>query len=343
MKLRILLNLIFLTSFCCFAMESQSDFAKASTDRETFPFGKLPRDIKEEILSWEKIDKSDPQKLAEGLIRSIRQYNAIPKTINKDFYAYITESFNKFLDNLNDEDFKSLNQYISYSLTKHFAQKRLPKDFNLLIRLLKKLNKLNASTKDQVDQFLIWYVVNNRLENLMELIKADGDVNAKDKGGMTALMWAGETGNVEIAKLLIDKKADINAKDWTGRNALMWAIAKHHPSVVKLLIDNGADVNLQNNNGWTALMYASKEINNEIVKLLIDNNADVNAKDNDGYSALMLASEYGRGETVKLLIDEGADVNIKDNDGWAALELAKKYGFENIANLIEAKLKEQQK
>ena len=71
--------------------------------------------MKEEVLSWEKIDKNDPQKLAEGLIRSIRQYNAIPKTINKEFYNYTTESFNRFLDNLTDEDFKKLNQYISDS------------------------------------------------------------------------------------------------------------------------------------------------------------------------------------------------------------------------------------
>ena len=56
MKLKILLNLILLTSsFGCFAMEcpnqqTKSDYAKASTDRETFPWEKLPSDIKKRGL-----------------------------------------------------------------------------------------------------------------------------------------------------------------------------------------------------------------------------------------------------------------------------------------------------
>ena len=152
MKLKILISLFLLTSsFSCFAMESSSKETK-----ETFPWERLPIDIKREILSWswENVDKHDVQKMAEVLIRSIKQYNAISK-VNKDFYNYITESFNRFLDNLTEEDFKKLNRYISDSLNKY----GLPKDFNLLIRLLKKLNKLDPAIKKEIDSSLIKHTV----------------------------------------------------------------------------------------------------------------------------------------------------------------------------------------
>ena len=128
--------------------------------------------------SWENINKQDVTQLAEGLIRSIKQYNAIPKTINKEFYNYITESFNRFLDKLNGEDFKKLNQYISDSLSKN----PLPKDFNLLIRLLKKLNKLDKAVENKIKNSLLNLKYNSRykLQDLQELIKSGANVDAKN-------------------------------------------------------------------------------------------------------------------------------------------------------------------
>jgi len=43
-------------------------------------------------------------------------------------------------------------------------------------------------------------------------------------------------------KLLIDKGADVNVKNVGDRTPLMWAAMHGHTEVVRLLIDNGADV-----------------------------------------------------------------------------------------------------
>ena len=48
----------------------------------------------------------------------------------------------------------------------------------------------------------------------------------------------------QINFILKNKKTNINAKDKDGWTALIWASCKGDLETVKLLIDNGADINL---------------------------------------------------------------------------------------------------
>ena len=262
MKLRILLNLILLnSSFCCIAMETKPE--------QISLWEKLPRDIKKEMLlnyPWENINKQDVTQMAERISKNIRQYNAISK-VNKEFYSYITESFNKFLDklDLNDEDFKKLNQYILDSLN---SVKPLPKDFNLLIKLLKKLNKLSPDVKKGIDYSLLTYSgIKNELERFQELIKSGADVNAYFHG-LTPLMWAISNGNTDAARLLINNNSDINEKDISGKTILMIATVAGNAIVAKLLIDEGADLNAKDIDGETALDLAKSKGHKEIAQLI---------------------------------------------------------------------------
>ena len=49
------------------------------------------------------------------------------------------------------------------------------------------------------------------------------DINQKDYGGRTALMWASREGYTDVAEVLIQNGADVNVKDHAGRNAVMIA------------------------------------------------------------------------------------------------------------------------
>ncbi len=76
----------------------------------------------------------------------------------------------------------------------------------------------------------------------------------------------GKTGEVQV--LLLDKDIDVNATEKYGWTALLWAAANGHTDVVKQLIDKGADVNKKNELDWSALEYAKLNSHTEIVKLL---------------------------------------------------------------------------
>ena len=75
----------------------------------------------------------------------------------------------------------------------------------------------------------------------------------------------GDTAKVEEA---ISNGANIDARNKYGRTALMFAAGNGHIGIVELLLKHGADVNAKGNDGWTALMSAVSKRYTEITKLL---------------------------------------------------------------------------
>jgi ankyrin repeat protein len=73
------------------------------------------------------------------------------------------------------------------------------------------------------------------------LIAAGANVNAKDRFGETALMFAAAvTRNIRIVKLLIADGADVHAKTEDGDTALIIAAKRGHTGIVELLKKAGA-------------------------------------------------------------------------------------------------------
>ena len=126
-----------------------------------------------------------------------------------------------------------------------------------------------------------------------------------------------------VNSILNNGKENINAKDRDGWTALIWASCKGYLEIVKYLVENGADIDAKDNEGWSALMEASYEGHLKVVKYLVEKGIDrVNVKDNDGWTALMRASWRGYLEIVQYLVEIGADINIKNKDGKTALDWA---------------------
>jgi len=149
------------------------------------------------------------------------------------------------------------------------------------------------------------------------LLAKGADVNAKDKDGMTALVFAAKFGCTEILKTLLSKGADVNAKDKDGVTALLYAAMlgrkysskrEDYSEIAKILLDNGADVNATTiEDEWTALMYAAMNGNAKITEALLARGADVNMKSKDGFTALRLVRIEGHcEETYRLLRKAGA-------------------------------------
>lgn len=72
----------------------------------------------------------------------------------------------------------------------------------------------------------------------------------------TALMRAGEAGDLARMQALLADPIDINARDNQGRTALMLAILRGQSDAVNLLLSRGADANVADSDGITPLQAA---------------------------------------------------------------------------------------
>jgi len=173
------------------------------------------------------------------------------------------------------------------------------------------------------------------------LIDKGAIVNATAKDGLTALMRASTSKNVETVNVLLAAGADVNAKTNEGFTALMFASGYGPGDVVEKLLAKGGNINAKNNAGNTALDFALELRQFDITKILIAAGVDVNSKGNRGRTCLMGEAYRGNADMVKLLLKAGANVNEKDNDGLTALRWAEKGGHKEIIQLLrEAEAKQ---
>ena len=142
------------------------------------------------------------------------------------------------------------------------------------------------------------------------LLKAGADPNLAQMSGMTPLMIASHTGNVEVVKSLLARGANVNAETTeTKSTALMWAVAEPHPEIAKVLVEGRADVHASSSKGFTPLMFAAKNGDIEMAKLLIAAGVNVNETGSDGTHVLPYSIISGQAPFAKFLLDQGADAN----------------------------------
>ena len=89
---------------------------------------------------------------------------------------------------------------------------------------------------------------NRELDDAKELIEEGVDVESRNRYGWTPLMYAAESGHVDIVRLLLDHGANIHSKNDCGNTALHRAAFNGHDEVVKLLIERGANLHVRNQN-----------------------------------------------------------------------------------------------
>jgi ankyrin repeat protein len=168
------------------------------------------------------------------------------------------------------------------------------------------------------------------------------DVDTRNEGGETPLLWAASAGEVELARLLIRHGADLHVTTEDGFRPLHRAIGPplhgtlaESAEMVVLLIESGADVNAAAESGWTPLLLAAQRGHVELAELLVRRGADVNVALPDGQTALHTSAFWGHTEVAELLIEHGADVNAKTDSFQTALQLAEEQGHTAVAALLK--------
>lgn len=151
------------------------------------------------------------------------------------------------------------------------------------------------------------------LEGVVEELIAGGADVLRDS---EALIWASKYDFISIVHDLLEGGADVNVKDYNGFTPYYWATHENNIHLSSVLLSNGA----QSTNGETALMVEVKDWT--FVRTIqghINNGIDVNARDNNGQTALIIAASNNVWDNVITLIDNGADVNAQDNNGYTAI------------------------
>jgi ankyrin repeat protein len=148
------------------------------------------------------------------------------------------------------------------------------------------------------------------------LLQQHADVNTPQGDGMTALHWAAELGNAELADVLLNAGANPRAATRVGEYTPLHVAAKGgHDRVIARLLESGQgtliDVNATTSTGATALHFAAASGSAAAIALVLDRGANVNAREPQwGQTPLMFAAGSGRTEAVKVLMSHGADARI---------------------------------
>jgi ankyrin repeat protein len=164
------------------------------------------------------------------------------------------------------------------------------------------------------------------------------DVNIAQIDGSTALHWAAEHDDIEMADVLIRAGARVAARTREGVTPLQLAATNGSAPLIDRLLKAGADPNAAlTSAGDTALMMAARTGTTDAIRALVEAGANVNGTESwGGTTALHWAVSEGHADAAKALIAAGADVNTRSN----YVAPANGRGFEGrtpLANSADAK------
>ena len=174
------------------------------------------------------------------------------------------------------------------------------------------------------------------LAGLQALLSKGVGVESRNTLGMTGLMIAASTGNVEMVKALLAKGADINASSPFG-SPLTFAAWYPNPATALYLLEQGAKIDARRPDGITTLMLAARNGSPELVKAILAKKAELDTLDNSGATALSHAARSGHAGAAELLLAAGARVNAADKDGWTPLMHAAVNGHAAAAKALLTK------
>jgi len=208
--------------------------------------------------------------------------------------------------------------------------------------------------------------VRSAVNSHLRQVTAEPRVQARPRGGMTALLYAARQGCLACAQALVDAGADMNLTDPDGVTPLIEATENFHFDLAAWLIRRGADVNRWDWWGRTPL-YAAVDLNTlpyggradhpsldstsslQLIALLLERGANPNSQlklfppyrslgaDRGGDSmlttgttALLRAAKAGDAAAIKLLLAHGALPDLPNRFGMTPLMAAAGIGTSDV-------------
>ncbi|KAM5131026.1 ankyrin repeat and SAM domain-containing protein 3 isoform 2-T2 [Callospermophilus lateralis] len=163
------------------------------------------------------------------------------------------------------------------------------------------------------------------------------DLNKKNGGGWTPLMYASYIGHDTIVHLLLEAGVSVNVPTPEGQTPLMLASSCGNESIAYFLLQQGAELEMKDIHGWTALFHCTSAGHQQMVKFLLDSGANANVREPVyGFTPLMEAAAAGHEIIVQYFLNHGVRVDMRDHSGATARMLAKQYGHMKIVALMDS-------
>ena len=175
------------------------------------------------------------------------------------------------------------------------------------------LEWLDAFTRDidRVVETHRWFYGDPAMDDLDHML-IEGTLS---KQGLTPLMRASTSENLEELERLLASGAPVDEQDASGWTALMYAAGTYQPHVVTALLAAGANPNHTDLAGRTPLMAAAYGAGFEE---LLPVTSDINHQSQAGLTVLMVLAGRANTETVRLALANGADHTLKTAKGQTA-------------------------
>jgi len=151
------------------------------------------------------------------------------------------------------------------------------------------------------------------IEALRSLLRDGADVNAAQGDGMSALHWAAEHGNAQMAQMLLYAGAEVEAFTRIGMYTPLHVASRSGSiEVARLLLEAGSNVEARTTtSGVIPLHLAAASGNAALVTLLLEHGSGPNALEQQwGQTPLIFAAALNRADAIEALLSGGADPGI---------------------------------
>ena len=209
----------------------------------------------------------------------------------------------------------------------------------------KSSKKKRLPAKDAMAASLIKAMKSNNKEQVKSILEKSGGVDALDAFKNTALVYATETGDLDLVKIVYAKS--LLAKESLCR-ALIVAAACGYKDIAAFLIDQKAKVNCTERGSFLAaldsidkgsierfgkckvcpLLLAAYFGHRAVVELLLNCEATVDIRRISNLTPLLVSLEKGHDDCVELLLKAGARIQIRSQKIDAPLVVAARYNRE---------------
>ncbi|KAH7191406.1 ankyrin repeat-containing domain protein [Fusarium oxysporum] len=195
---------------------------------------------------------------------------------------------------------------------------------------------------------------------LMHSVKAEADVNHRDRLQRSALdiaisnqqssiAWllcehgaeigALDENRIRSVALLIDRGLTVNQSDAYGHTPLHYALILSYsagitPLVNATLLNHGSNCDSQDRDGLTPLHYAAAQGCSLVLAPLVQKTQNIDLADNMGFTAVHHAVNSNQADALQVLRQGGADLDIVDRRGCTPLMLAAHLDNPDLVRLL---------